>query len=87
MNNPDPYQSWVDQKRRVEPPSDFVPMVMTRVADFEKRQREEPPANELIPRLLEWVARRRVAQAAALIGGFALGALRLLGTLQFLLSY
>jgi hypothetical protein len=88
MNNTDPYESWLERKRDVQPSPELIDNIMDRVLTLDAEQRTavtRPPPR--IQRLLQWISLRPFAQAAVIAAGGIIGVLRLFAAFQFILSY
>lgn len=82
----DPYNSWLEKKRRIEADGGLTDRIMNRIANAEVTS-AEPAFARGLARLIEWVSLRPWMQAVALLCGLTLGIFHLLAAIQFLLSY
>jgi hypothetical protein len=86
MGPDDSYSSWLDKRRSVEISLEFSKSVAVQIARDERNRRGARPRQEILRRWLEWVSLRPLAQMAIIVAGVVLGAVRLLATLQIILS-
>ena len=85
MNNNDPYASWLEKRRIIEPSPEFTKNVLTQISLAAQKKSEAKPGWQLA-RWLEWISLRPLIQAALVIVGFVAGMARLAAIFQIILS-
>jgi hypothetical protein len=88
MNNDDPYQSWLEKSRNIEVSPDFSREVMARISGYEHERGEGTTRKpDLLHGWLEWISLHPVFQTVLIVAGFLFGVVRLVISLQIILSF